>query len=76
MANVPVDAGRDGVEEALWIPGGKGSDFGRKHAGPEGKWSEIGMIEANGVDFASFGHNNLVAMQSDEGERIANGEFV
>lgn len=76
MASVPVDAGRDGVEEALWIPGGKRGDFSWKHAGPERKWSEAGMIKADGIDFASFSHNNLVTMQSNEGEWVANGEFM
>ena len=66
LTNVPVDTGGDGVEEVLRIPGGKRGDFGGKHAGPERKWSETSMIEADGIDFASFDHNNLVAMQSNK----------
>ena len=62
LTNVPVDTGGDGVEEVLRIPGGKRGNFGGKHAGPERKRSEISVIETDGVDFASFGHNNLVTM--------------
>ena len=60
--NIPVDTSRGDIEQILRIPSGKGGNFSGKHAGPERKWSEISVIKANGVDFASFGHNDLVTM--------------
>ena len=62
LTNVPVNTSGSDVEKVLRIPGGKRGDFGGKHAGPERKWREAGMIEADGIDFASFGHNDLVTM--------------
>ena len=62
LTNIPVDTSRGDIEQILRIPSGKGGDFGWQHAGPERKWCEIGVIEANSVDIASFGHNNLVTM--------------
>ena len=62
LTNVPVNTSGSDVEKVLRIPGDKRGDFGGKHAGPERKWSEISVIKANGVDFASFGHNDLVTM--------------
>lgn len=76
LTNVPVNTSGDGVEKSLRIPGGKRGDFGWKHAGPEREWSKIGVIEADGVDFASFGHNDLVAMQGDKSQWVANGKFM
>ena len=76
LTNVPVNTSGDGVEEVLRIPGGKRGNFGGKHASPERKWSEISVVEANSVDFASFGHNNLVAMQGDKSQWVANGKFM
>ena len=76
LTNVPVNTSGDGVEEVLRIPSDKRGDFGGKHASPERKWSEVGMIETDGVDFASFDHNNLVAVQSDKSKWIANGKFM
>lgn len=76
MTNVPVNTSGDGVEEVLRIPSDKRGDFGGKHAGPERERSEASMIEADGIDFASFSHNNLVAVQSDKSKWVANGKFM
>ena len=76
LTNVPVNTSGSDVEKVLRIPGGKRGDFGGKHAGPERERCEASMIEADSVDFASFGHNNLVAMQCNESKWIADGEFV
>ena len=76
MTNVPVNTSGSDVEKVLRIPGGKRGDFGGKHAGPERKWSKASMIETNSINFASFSHYDLVTMQSNEGEWVADSELM